>query len=634
MKYIFFFLINAIAYNSLKAQATARDFYPTLGTIKLMEGNSDALRNSLTFNDCVFGNCKNGEGVWMKLEILNIGSTMNGKSVLGYKDFNYVNGQIWLMKGVFSNNGELLKGRAYGIPVTYEVKSGSKSIKPIINLNFSSDENLKKYLSFEGNIITRMGGEKPMYTWKEGVSYWMSNNREDIKRFYGYFNYGVGEFVEIDYIKGKRDSVDRFVGITNNDESYLMGQIYYNDKIIYEGFFLNGKYHGPGKLYKNTTDKPLQGMWKKGELTIDMPIDFPQGTFDYKSKSENDFSLELSARIFQGKLIGNDKTGNVIFLSDDKKQHYFGTVKNGKANGLGYRFEADYIFPSKIACCNVTNNRYFLGKFNEGDFIEGTIIENTYYTDLKGFTPAKINSSTEKSGSFKNGMLNGCGSIKEYYTFGEFYTDGYFVNGEVEGWHYYKTDDKRFLYDDLRHKKMILGLNDKVYNELKSTISSPCNIASVDDVKSFLERKKKAYDIQQEKDRIAKELAKQKAEIATAECNEAIKHIGAIFSNNGTRYYIVGANCKTRYYQSIIGDKPPVEMTSIAFDKLLSYKSEMGRHHRQICVTCNGRGGYKAMKTTDTWGYRGGYDVNVRVRTLTHKMENTRCVTCDGKGYY
>lgn len=633
MKFKIFVLLCLFSLQKIVAQPTAKDFYPQLKDINLGNGDRYNLKNFLNFNGCVFGDCLEGEGIWITVQILKDGSVMNGKSSLGYNYYKYANTQIWVMKGVFSNNGMSLRGSAYSILVNYEIKDGSKTIKPTSKIDYSP-ANLKSYINFEGEIIGRKESSNTFYSWKEGISHWMAKNRNDIKKYYGYFNHGAGEFVEIDYIKGKRDSVDRFVGIINNDETYLMGQTYFNDKLLYEGFFLNGKYHGPGKFYKIGNEKPVQGMWNKGKLIIDMPIQFPDGTFTNKANVSRPFNLEFAKQLHAGRAIGDDKNGEVIFISDNRKYFYFGKMLGQKVNGMGYSYLADLKPQHNVACCKVSYDGHFLGKFKNGEFADGTIIENTYYTELNGLSSARLNFVMERNGTFANGMLNGCGSTKTWDGQHETYTQGSFVNNEIQGWHYYKATDKRFLHDNLNHRKLYAGLTDNVYNELKNSISANCIDATVADVSAFLDQKKKAYDTKLQNDAMAAALAKQKAEIADANCKEAIKRIGAIYSKNGVRYYVVGVDCKYDSYMVLVGDQTPISQSTISGTTLLSYTSEMGRHNRKLCTTCNGRGAYKQMNTTDSWGYRGGYDVNIRVRTLTHKMENTLCVTCSGKGFY
>ena len=88
----------------------------------------------------------------------------------------------------------------------------------------------------------------------------------------------------------------------------------------YEGYFKNGKYHGPGTFISST------GAFYKGEYSQGIP----SGRGKMKLDNGNEYEGELKDGSFNGQ--------GVLFLSNGDK--YTGSFKNGKTDGFGsYRFQ-------------------------------------------------------------------------------------------------------------------------------------------------------------------------------------------------------------------------------------------------------------------------------------------------------
>lgn len=635
MKFVLSITFFFLSVSLLKAQTERKDFYPVPKTLKA-EGNAGFkdFQQLMAFSDCVSGDCVNGDGVWIEMQVEKSASVVNGKSRLGYKDYSYFYGTLLVSVGKFSNNGEILTGKQYGIPIGFEVKDGSKQLKPTREIDLSDQKAIANFLIFEGELIKGQDKNKFVFFRKEGRDIFSEYYNKKYKNYYAYYIYGKEQFVDIAYHKQATDTVSRFKGALDRNQSYRFGQTYNNDKLVYEGFFLDEKYHGPGKLYVN--GKVQSGMWKKGELFIDMPFDFPKGSFDFNERKQytKNFNLTLDGKITSGKITASAGNGNELFFSDDRKYFYFGKILNRMPQGLGFLFNVLEGGYSYAAANYIDNIWLWFGNFEKGQLVDGTFSNYVYHVPVNGKAKGFLNYSLEKTGTFVNKQLTGCGSYTVFAKGeGTSYTEGNFNKDNIYGWHYFKSNTQRYAHNGITHPSLRNVKSATIFDELQKSIIVECNVATPEQITSLIVEKKKAYLEAQAKLQAQQIYAQRQAALKAEECNTAYDNVGYVFYKSGRTLYVNGFDCKSGFYNAIDGDNAPVKKIVVSFNELKTYEKRNTRHGRMFCEQCEGMGGYLAMKTTDKWGYRGGYDVNVRVRTITTKMEGTKCSKCNGRGW-
>ena len=168
----------------------------------------------------------------------------------------------------------------------------------------------------------------------------------------------------------------------------------------------------------------------------------------FSDNMKNGFGFEpIDSKCFIGYYKNNMKNGIGIFIDSNEKYHggiynegqltndqimgdpnyyYRGNAKKGKKHGKGVitwrngeSYEGDF-FEEKIegqGILKMANDQYLEGIFNDGEFVEGFGIKQSYDENIY-------------KGHFQYGVFNGEGTMS--YANGEIYT-GNFVNGKKEG---------------------------------------------------------------------------------------------------------------------------------------------------------------------------------------------------------
>ena len=190
------------------------------------------------------------------------------------------------------------------------------------------------------------------------------------------------------YINGKFiwDDGKYYVGEFKNNLPNGLGKKYYsNGYILYQGYFINGKFDGKGKYVYNNGNCFI-GKYQNG-LRIGKGIDY------YKN----------GKIMFEGEYINGEKEGNGKYIWEDG-QYYVGSWKNNLRHGKGIMHYAN-------------------GKIKyEGDFFNDKPEGNGKYF---------WNNGEYFVGQYKNGLRNGKG--KMYYQDGKIKYEGDFVDDKFEG---------------------------------------------------------------------------------------------------------------------------------------------------------------------------------------------------------
>lgn len=191
---------------------------------------------------------------------------------------------------------------------------------------------------------------------------------------------------------------------------------------IYNGYFVNSHYYGPGTLYYDTGHVMFNG-----EFINDMR----NGTgFEYYSY---DGGIKYEGEFVNNKYNGNGTeyyNGKLVSPAIKGKKKYTGSFNNGNYNGIGEKYN------------NVNGNLQYKGFFINGQlngegeeyYVSGTLKYKGLFKDniYNGYGEMyNMNGFIQYKGDFKNGQLNGSG--QELFESGKIKYLGEFVNGMKEG---------------------------------------------------------------------------------------------------------------------------------------------------------------------------------------------------------
>ena len=213
----------------------------------------------------------------------------------------------------------------------------------------------------------------------------------------------------------------------------------YNDELIFEGEYLNGKRNGKGKEYNKEGKLEFEGEYLNGKRWNGKCYNI-NNNISYELNNGKGYVTDFNGNenlIFEGELINGEKNGKA------KEYSYSG----------GFLFDGEYLKGKKNGKCREFKENYliFKGEYLNGKKWNGRInIENDYNIiyELKNGKGYFIEVMNDKSslfeGEFLNGLRNGKG--KEYikllrYTL---YFEGEYLNGKRNG------KGKEYFYDKLK----------------------------------------------------------------------------------------------------------------------------------------------------------------------------------------
>jgi hypothetical protein len=470
MRKIFYLFLAGVILSSQDtiAQIRAKNIWPFVSEISIKNfhlnyraSEGDIIYQFL-FNDCVNGNCKNGEGVWASTKSRKVEFRDNGSLEL----------TVNLYKGIFSEDGKKFNGKKLVYNYTLS-GSGAKNrdfyankFTPFTAENLSDDLNksiiASKYIVAEGEAIRteiKIGDNKTLYDY---TLHGIGASREAMNELgaasmQGKYENGQLQMAKI--IVQDNFPAKSFTGNMNFKNKPLVGKLEFKDGTSYEGFFYDGKYNGPGKLV-STDGKIIQGFWDNGILKDSQQVNLPSSLWDYNNASKAEskpLTITIGDKSYAGDYAGEWKDGkpdgNGLF-STNSNTFFYGRFENGIANGLGYFYS---LFKTETwACCQRQSEYVLSGLFSNNWLTYGNknIYEYMWFTSssdpnyTKGYIPQN---SYFFSGTFKNHSLNGCGKsvLKRLSSETELSCTmiGSFKDGGLHGWAtvdfpFKKPDDK------------------------------------------------------------------------------------------------------------------------------------------------------------------------------------------------
>ena len=240
-------------------------------------------------------------------------------------------GSSYNIDGTILYRGNFLEGKYNGSGKLYYGKKNDKGENII---KFDGEFNQGKYhgkgieYSFMGHIMKdglwnngKFYGDNVTYNYDTGTPYYVGKMINEKKEGKGYLYYCSGnkkydgEFSDDKFIKG----------------IYYEDDISIDNNIIYEGSFVNEKYHGNGKQYKsvNVNGVPFNYLCYEG--------DFINGKFHGNGKLfdyiDNKHTLQYEGDFMDGKFHGIGTSYN-----NDGSKKYIGGFTDNKFNGVGIKY--------------------------------------------------------------------------------------------------------------------------------------------------------------------------------------------------------------------------------------------------------------------------------------------------------
>jgi len=290
------------------------------------------------------------------------------------------------------------------------------------------------------------------------------------------------------HFENDSSSVKKYVGNKINNKYEGRGILYgKDDKIIFNGYFKNGKYEGFGRLYDNNSNELIYiGYFKdnmyegKGILYSNKQIKY-EGNFYYGKYNgigtEYIKNGKRKMKFFYGK---PEKECYGILYDNNNNEIYKGLLKeqkpenaksvsiydeDGNIKYFGDFFDFKFHGKGQLYYKNNYNEKdekiYFDGIFEKDKFIKGTLFspegdkvyEGEFIDNIpkegKNISVYNIDRIIEYIGDLSNGKYNGYGKLVENYSYGvyrgfgkgkeyqdefsEFLYEGNFIEGRIEG---------------------------------------------------------------------------------------------------------------------------------------------------------------------------------------------------------
>ena len=230
--------------------------------------------------------------------------------------------------------------------------------------------------------------------------------------------------------KGYNDTLI-FEGGYLNGKRNGKGKEYFNDKLIFEGGYLNGKRHGKGKEYD----------WINGKLIFEGQ--YLNGKRNGKGKEYN----VINKLSFEGQYLNNKEWIGTKYKIIGEKDYIVNNKSNGSGNGFEYwahdkiKYEGEYLKGKRHG---KGKEYYFDGKlYFEGEYLNdlkwtgkgydhsGNIIYEL--KDGKGLIKLynQVNFILIYEGEYLNGKRNGKG--KDYDFEGLLFYEGEYLDGKRNG---------------------------------------------------------------------------------------------------------------------------------------------------------------------------------------------------------
>ncbi|MES2774776.1 MAG: hypothetical protein V4722_11365 [Bacteroidota bacterium] len=433
-KFLLFFLCMSFYQELLAQDGKLSWYYPTLGEVNPRSGKKGLYTiNSHGVSGCVSGNCKSGEG-----EYLKAATTFDAN--LGFMEIDPTV-SLTMFKGQFSNDGKDFEGKVYTRKVAYDVvyKKDDPRLVPKVKENLK-DENFWKSFEVATGTMRHDGFDYKWNGWMEtAVPAGVAVAAGQVISTKTYFKQGA-VYIKIQYAPGGPHT--EIEGRTLPGGDLICGRLRYPDGSMYEGFLHTGDRFGPGR-YSGKDGKPEEGIWMLDSLAVAMPVSLPKEIFE--PISENVPTLgKMSFGGYTWSQVKDAGGGWVYaFYPDDI---FFGKAEGGNLNGPGIWFSKQ---PTPNSDAGKSWDTYRTGIFKNGNLSTGIRVRDVVEiksANTGAATPTEYtrNYTTAISGEFEDDQLKpSCAKMTKYndkgtpvYQVEGYFTPGYFKTETADGWAY------------------------------------------------------------------------------------------------------------------------------------------------------------------------------------------------------
>jgi hypothetical protein len=669
--YILVILLTALAVNAQKKTDPA-ELYPVFKSLKVKwERNLKNFSGPTDLNECINGNCADGEGV--RLATGNVVFQSGG-----YGESYTLPGTI--LKGQFSEGGNRFYGKVYAFKMYVGTDKKEKELRLSTPLDVTDDAAMKAYYIGEGAY--HMG----QYFWDNGWDGEVKDHPALSKLF------PDAEIHKAAFTKNALSWIDvglpanhrfiRYTGHSFASGDFMFGKALLDNGDVYEGFFLRHSFHGPGKLTKRS-GKIQQGIWQIDSLMQEVVVAFPESLLqpvltkpakfniselngmDVNSFKHSTTEINIFAPSeFYGDVVNNEASGWGLWktnftkgnanANDDVQGFAFGYWKHNQLDGPGIYF-------------TTAMHEFWIntGVYKQGKIVQGNSLVAEY--SRYGSTASSKHGFPELNVShFKlsTNPLQGCGVYMEvdYHSGYESkprlskIIEGYYSNGKLSGFYFEDDTAKKRSYDLLKFPEY--HRNWKFTEDLVKSAESSNNFCFdairgykpllVAEMKNVLAKNiegeawAKSPEGQAHKRRVEEE-NRRYAEGRKKECDAEFAKIGVkgrTYLYKGSSLVVLeGYDCDKKEYiawrprqgNDIYSDPPVTQVRGLI--TFLSDKLEPSVKQYHTCEECNGTGQVLVTTTTTRtkelpWGYFSGIETK-SIRTTT-KEELKMCSKCKG----
>lgn len=658
------------------------ELYPVFKSFKIKwDKNAAYLSGPTNFDECINGNCADGEGVRL----------ITGKVEPNYGTYK-LHGMIF--KGQFSEAGNRFKGKVYQFKLPATGLKKEKELRLDTPLNIIDDAAMKRFNIGEGS-------------WYNGPDYWnrgWDGEVKDVPSVTKVFPDAVihkavlskGGISWIDVDLPAKHRFIRYTGHTFASGDFMFGKAVLDNGDVYEGFFLRHSFHGPGKLTKRS-GTIQQGIWQIDSLIKDAVVEVPAALLQpvlpkptkFKISTLNDLEVNsirhsateihtIDSSSFYGDIVNNEASGWGLWKTeftnqnadsrDDIKGVAYGYWKHNKLDGPGIYFTTPNAHQLSFEGNKTTfQNDFWIrtGVYTNGKIVHGNIVTADYSVYANQNIPINEVPRLSLDGlKLVTDPLQGCGMLMEFgYSWGydakpSIYNiaEGYYNNGRMVGFYFDNDKEKKRDYEHLsfagynRYQsfpesivKTVEASNDFCFDvmsrykplfvaEMKKKLAS--NIAAEEWAKS---PEGIAHKRQVELDNL------RYAEQRKKDCDAEFAKIGVkgrTYIYRANLVILEGYDCDKKEYiawrpkqgNDLYSDPAMTKIkgsTTFLLDKL-----EPSVKQYVTCTECDGTG--KILVTTTTsrtkelpWGYFSGIETK-SIRTTT-KEELKPCNKCGGR---
>lgn len=666
--YTITFVLAMFAVNAQK-KTNSDELYPVFKSLKVKwDRNTDYLNGSTDVDECIYGNCKDGEAVRL----------ITGPVVSKY---NYYTLYGNIFKGQFSEGGNRFNGKVYAFNLPAGGYKKEKELRIGTPLDITNDSTMKPFYIGEGSYYlgpNKYGYMRPEeWGWDGEVKDHpaLSNLFLNAEVYKAVFDKGALSWIDVGLPAPCR--FIRYSGHTFASGDFMFGKAQLDNGDLYEGFFLRNSFHGPGRLTKRS-GKILQGVWQIDSLMQDVVVEFPQALLQPRLPTPTQFKItELNGMAvnsfqyratdisdFYGEVINNEASGWGIWKTTFTKGNFnnypsvpgfaYGYWKHNQLDGPGIYF------------ANAVQTEFWIntGVYKNGKIVLGNSLYADYYS--LGNTPSFKHGfpvlSTYKI-KLSTNPLQGCGMEMEVGYSGGYISkptvsnikEGYYSNGKLTGFYFENDKEKKRSYEFLSFPAYHLNwqFTEDVIKSAEASTNVCFDVINrykplfVAEMKKILEQRiageawAKSPEGQAHKRLV--ELENQRyAEQRKKECDAEFAKIGVKGRTYKYRTDLVileGYDCDKKEYiawrpkqgNDIYSDPDMTQVRGLitfSLDKLTPSVKQY-----QTCSDCDGTG--KVMVTTTTtrtkelpWGYFSGIETK-SIRTTTKKEFET-CSKCKG----